>query len=291
MWGYRVLVFYDWQNETADLDVLDADWNKLTSDILAAHDTGDVNGDDFPDLCLLNRDNATERTEVECYFGSASGLPDEANLVFLMPAADETTWMQLGDVNCDGFEDVVVGLDGTDPFTGDPVGLISVLPGGSDVTGTLSIGDDVDAALRIEMPDGGIGSFFTVDDVDGDGCSDIFALLSGKEGDNILAYKGDSSLSYGSPQTVDAATAAEIVFADADTSSMGDVIYSYLDINGDGFKDLMYDETVMDYENGVWYHEQIFVPGGLDFFGPDQVTMGRDEASAIFIDQSGVIEK
>jgi hypothetical protein len=285
MMRYELYVFYDWPLETADLTSEEADWSLQSYAGGYGMDMGDFNGDGRADLCTLSMDNWTESIDVECYLGSASGLADTPVVKFLFPGNDDPYMLRMSDVNCDGFSDVVVGGPSMDEF-GALTSFISVFPGGTDVTGSLEIGVDITAALRIDSAETGLGLGLSSDDVDGDGCGDIFTAGS-KNDPKLYAFKGGNTITYGNAQTVTALEAVNNIYEDADGSNTGSRFATYLDINGDGYNDLMYDEVVIDFELGIWQHKQLFVPGGGDFFGPDQTTKTRDETSAQFIDLVG----
>jgi len=144
---------------------------------------GDVNGDGFDDVAIV-LGGPQEGTDhwIEIRYGSVFGLPLEADLEWHAPMADAfgtATAVAWGDLDEDGFDDVVVGAPGgnrVDVFLGGAAGLPS--------TPSLVLSGD--------PSDGQLGYAIAVGDADGDGHLDI--LASDRDGaDETLLFLGDGA--------------------------------------------------------------------------------------------------
>ena len=223
---------------------------------------GDVNGDGFADVIVtaLSFDNG-EADEGRSYVfeGSALGLRSipvwtfETNQI----GANINWAMTAGDVNGDGFSDVIIGsylYDGGQTnegrafvYHGAPTGLSSVR--GWDVESNQS--------------GAGLGfSVATAGDVNGDGYSDVIVGTSGY--DNGQSQEGAAFAYLGSPLGLSTVPAwsAESNQVDA---LFGTAVGSAGDVNGDGYYDVVVGSYF--YDNGQIDEGRAFVylgsPGGL----------------------------
>jgi len=197
---------------------------------------GDVNGDGFADLLVLGSAYGSNYL----YLGSASGpvsLPAwsaGAGTYFISIAT-------AGDVNGDGFSDLIAGepYRSTYPQYGD--GLVLVYFGsasGPSVAPDWTIdGDQADANFGYSVAAAG--------DVNGDGFSDV--LVSAYLYDNGQSNEGRAFVFLGSASgpTSPAAWSAESDQADA---GFGLALATAGDVNGDGFSDVIV--GAFDYDNG-----------------------------------------
>lgn len=281
-WGNRLAVFEDWTDATADMTPDDADWTAPV--VVETLGLGDFNGDDYADVCIIYNDTLTEGQAVQCHFGSAMGLDSSVGLSFVLPSNYRPSKLEMGDINCDGYDDllmvgytpVVVGRDTIYTY------WVEVFPGSSDLSGRLILNTDISAAFRVE-DDSYLGDrWLMVGDVNGDSCDDMFMsyVLGGTD---TRAFKGATSISYDSPQLLSVEDADIII--DDTINSLVTQCSPFMDINGDGYKELMYIETYEDWSLDVMagYYEYIIMGGGADFFGPDQVTIGRGDADSRFV--------
>ena len=172
-------------------------------DLLVVGTAGDVNGDGFSDVIVgvpYYDNGETDEGRVFVYYGSTSGLSATANWIAEGNQAGAhfgSSVSTAGDVNGDGYDDVIVGLN---VYYGSASGL-------SDTPNwTVAFG-----VLR------------TAGDVNGDGYSDIIAGVSSMN--QILIY-------YGSPSGLSTTPDWTVEGFSSTVSTAGDV-------NSDGYDDVI----------------------------------------------------
>jgi hypothetical protein len=199
---------------------------------------GDVNGDGFDDLAVgawKNEAGGTEAGKAYVFYGSSTGLNQANNTAVQGSANDKfgTSVHGAGDVNGDGFDDLIVGIDAYDP--GNPsLGRAEVYPGGplGLITTALFTAEGESDNDRFGFAVGGQG------DINGDGFGD-FA---------VGAYQFDATMplsatgkSYGyagcvgdiSPNLTFSAT------GEAAFDNYGRSLAIVDDVNGDGVDDIV----------------------------------------------------
>jgi hypothetical protein len=217
---------------------------------------GDVNGDGFSDVIVgapLYYNSQTfysGRTYV--YHGSASGLSTTAAWMVDGPAqlisfgAGVAT---AGDVNGDGFSDVVIGAPGYDNGEGDE-GRAFVFHGSAAGLSTTAAWHAEPNTIAANFG----CSVSTAGDVNGDGFSDV-----------IVGAVGFSDLTEGQAFVYHGSTAGLLTTADwiAEASQLtgrfGSSVSTAGDVNGDGFSDVIvgapeYDGGLQDEGRAFVYH-------------------------------------
>jgi hypothetical protein len=133
---------------------------------------GDVNGDGYSDLLIGASGYGGDRGRVYLYRGGISGVLETAAFTATGEAAGDrfgTGVATAGDVNSDGYADVVVGA----PFCSSERGRVYLYAGGAAGLGLTPIftatGEDTGEDTELGI------SVSTAGDVDGDGCSDVIA--------------------------------------------------------------------------------------------------------------------
>jgi hypothetical protein len=196
---------------------------------------GDMNGDGYADLVVgADRNDAggTDAGRAYIYFGGAS--PDAAADLMLAGAAanDELGWSvgTAGDVNRDGYDDVIVGAHLNDGWAGVNSGAAYVLYGGAAPNAV------VDLTLHGKVGADNFGySVGTAGDVNGDGYDDMvvgayYSYAGGANSGQAYVYFG------GAPPD----TAADVTMTGA---AAGDVLGCWVgtagDVNGDGYADVV----------------------------------------------------
>ncbi len=214
---------------------------------------GDVNGDGYSDVIIgasLYNDAAnTDEGRAYLYYGSATGIsaspnsiPDDANQIF---AEFGNSVSGAGDVNGDGYSDVVIGAykwDEIPSFTND--GKCFVYHGSAaglsaSPVNILDGPNENNANLGISVACAG--------DVNGDGYSDIIAGAPGLD-DAANFDEGKAFIYFGNAGG--ASGIPNITLDDADQlgAAFGTSVASAGDVNGDGFSDViigaeLYDDT------------------------------------------------
>ena len=222
---------------------------------------GDVNGDGLADLIVgarLGDDGGTNAGEAYVIFGKAGGLAN-IDLTGLAPAdgfiiqgdaiADYAGYSvaSAGDINGDGFDDLIVGARGGDNG-GSNAGEAYVIFGKSGGFATIDL-----AALA--LADGFIiqgdaaedragSSVASAGDVNGDGFDDI--IVGVPQGDNGGIDAGEAYVIFGKAagfanldlSTLGAA-AGFIIQGDYAGDQAGRSVSSAGDVNGDGFDDII----------------------------------------------------
>jgi hypothetical protein len=213
---------------------------------------GDVNGDGYADVIVgapyhgpLNEGRAY------LYLGSSGGLAlapswtrtgDDENLGVAVSTA--------GDVNGDGYADVIVGAHGGGPLN-PPGGRTHVFHGG---TGGLPQA----AAWTVESNQAGAGLGLAVGsgDFNGDGYSDV--LVAASLYDDVGINDGRVYSYHGSPSGL-GTTAAWTGEPDQAGAYFGQSVSGAGDVNGDGYADAVvgapyYDGGAMDEGRAYVYH-------------------------------------
>ncbi len=223
-----------------------------TSDFLGypAVAAGDVNGDGYGDLLVSASRYDNLRGKVYVFHGGATGLAgapgtpawtttgENAGDAFGSAAA------AAGDVNGDGYDDIVVGAENYNAggatyagkvyvFHGGPVGITNH---GAGHAGWSMVGESTNSQFGQEVAGAG--------DVNGDGFADILVagqVLFNARRQGTVAYRGKVYAFHGSAAGVygTAAAAAWHALGENAADLFGDSLAAAGDVNGDGYGDII----------------------------------------------------
>ena len=229
---------------------------------------GDVNGDGYDDLIigayLADPNGDSNAGETYIVYGGASppGTGGRFNLSTLdgsngfiltgIDANDQSgrSVSSAGDVNGDGYDDLIIGANG-----GDPNGEIYVIYGGANAPGRDGVLDlsDLDGTngfilTGIDANDFSGRSVSSAGDVNGDGYDDLIIGANradpngdGEAGETYIVYGGASAPGTGGRfnlSTLDGSNGFILNGIDAYDRS-GTSVSSAGDVNGDGYDDLI----------------------------------------------------
>jgi len=241
---------------------------------------GDVNGDGFDDVIVGARgyDNGqTDEGRAFVYYGSAGGLSatpswtaesDQAGAYFGCSVSSA------GDVNGDGFDDVIVGAYGYDNGQTDE-GRAFVYYGSA---GGLSATPSWTAESNQSIAYFGC-SVSSAGDVNGDGFDDV--IVGAYSYDNGVIVDGHVFVYYGSSGGL-STSAAWTAEGNQNYANFGYSVSSAGDVNGDGFDDVIV--GAYGYDNGQTDEGRAFVyygsAGGLS--ATPSWTAESDQAGAYF---------
>ena len=262
---------------------------------------GDVNGDGYDDLIIGARGanpNGARSGKTHVVYGGASAPGTDA--VLDLSALDGSSGFTLtgidpgdvsgysvssaGDVNGDGYDDLIIGARGADP-NGGSSGETHVVYGGANAPGTDGVlnlsaldGTNGFTLTGIDPGDRSGASVSSAGDVNGDGYDDL--IIGASRADPNGRSSGETHVVYGgasAPGTdgvldlsaLDGTNGFTLTGIDPDDES-GRSVSSAGDVNGDGYDDLIIGARFAD-PNGARSGETHVVYGGARAPGTDGV--------------------
>jgi len=210
---------------------------------------GDVNGDGFSDVVVgaPAYDNGESNEGIALVFlGSSSGLvgsgPADAHAFVeadLESARLGSSVASAGDVNGDGFSDIVVGARGYSHGENDEGAALVFLGSASGITGSSPL--DADAVIEADQDNARLGeSVASAGDVNGDGFADIivgapwYSNAEHQEGAALVFHGSATGITGSNPADADGFIEANQVDA-----YLGERVGSAGDVNSDGFADVI----------------------------------------------------
>ncbi|MHC4641308.1 MAG: integrin alpha [Planctomycetota bacterium] len=215
---------------------------------------GDVNGDGFSDVIVgahMYDNYQDDEGKVFVYHGSASGLSTSPDWTAEYDQADAMFGYSVstaGDVNGDGYCDVIIGASRYDDVGAAFVyhGSASGLSAGPD---WMTVSDQLYACFG--------GSVATAGDVNGDGFSDV--IVGAPCYDNIESGEGKAFLYHGSASGL-SSNPDWTAEGNQLQAGFGNSVATSGDVNGDGFSDVIIGAN--GYDNGQTNEGAVFVYHG-----------------------------
>lgn len=249
---------------------------------------GDINGDGYSDVVIgaPQYDDGANSAEGRAfvYHGSATGLSasptsilDDANQAGALFGISVAS---AGDVNGDGYSDVIIGANKYDDGGNSSEGRAFVYHGSAtglsaSPNSLLDDANQVGAFLGVSVA--------TAGDVNGDGYSDVIVGASGyTDGGN--SQEGRAFVYHGSATGLLASPSSTPDDADQGNVEFGESVACAGDVNGDGYSDViigayLYDDGVNTFEGRAWVYYGS--ASGLSS-SPDSILDDADQASARF---------
>jgi hypothetical protein len=193
---------------------------------ISVRSAGDVNGDGYSDVIIgANRSYSSWTGGANIYFGGSS-MNNTADVILTGEAAYNLFGFSVssaGDVNGDGYSDVIVGAYGYSSNTG----RAYIYFGGSAMNNTADLtmsGETIDSYYGFSVSNAG--------DVNGDGFSDAIVGASGHSSNfgKAYIYFGGTSMNNNEDVTMT---------GEQSTNYFGGSVSSAGDVNGDGYSDVI----------------------------------------------------
>jgi hypothetical protein len=237
-----------WEGEAAD-ERLGLNW-----------DTADLNGDGYADVIIGVPNRNSDKGTVLIFDGSSTGVPSTPSTTISGFSDGERFGFAVskgGDINADGFDDLIVGAPTYDITGLENVGATYVFLGSAD-----SVPTSPSNTVSGQYDNGTLGACVSsAGDVNGDGFDDVITTSIGVDNRRGAAfiYEGSASGMSTVASTVLAGSAEDDVFG-AFCTSAGD-------IDNDGFSDILIGAIgYEDYSGGVfvYYGSDTGIPSTAD---------------------------
>jgi hypothetical protein len=234
---------------------------------------GDVNGDGYSDVIIgaRNFDNGqSSEGYVWMWYGSSTGLGADGNVLNYDWYAESNqadahfgySVATAGDVNGDGYSDVLIGAPDYDNGQTDE-GSVYLWLGGA--TGPVANGTPLNAnwSAQSDQASAQLGfSVSTAGDINGDGFSDV--VIGAPYYDSTQTNEGRAFVWYGSSSDLGAdgtrGNAGWTYVSGQDSAQFGYSVFTAGDINGDGYSDVIAGANL--YETGENNEGQAYVFNG-----------------------------
>ena len=226
---------------------------------------GDINGDGFDDIIIGAARRLANQGIVYVIYGGKKSSMRNINLAVdtLIPSSTGffikgklvggyfgNSARSAGDINGDGFDDIIVGAYGENGFQGS---VYVVYGGPKPSMKNIDLGTDIlNPALTGFKITGGVSgdrcgySVDTAGDVNNDGFDDILIGAPNRNSMRGTAYiiygqKSPSDIDFSSGSTIlDPATTGITILGPLGNSFLGDSVSAAGDINGDGYADVLF---------------------------------------------------
>jgi len=206
--------------------------------------SGDINGDGKQDMVIGNPQCCSGKGEIFVYFGNGFGFSSAPDLTItgnttssaLFAGGDFGNALSVGDLNEDGFDDIVIG-DGKNSEAAASTGKIYVYYGSASLSGTKTTSQADLSALGNSTDRKLFGMSIKVFDVNNDGKKDIIVAAA----TNAYATSSKRYTFLNTSNTFDFAN-PNYVLTTTETSTSGSFPYWAIysgDFNGDGNVDFI----------------------------------------------------
>jgi MYXO-CTERM domain-containing protein len=198
---------------------------------------GDLNGDGYQDVAAgapSYNDGSPNHGRVHVFYGSAAGLPAQPSWTAVGSVRDGLFGGSVagaGDVNGDGYDDLIVGAQDHDGGSGD-AGAVFLYYGSAGGLATdpawTAFGEDNNDQFGCAVAGAG--------DVNGDGYDDV--LVGSYRWMDTLVRQGKASLFLGGPGGPEVTPSWNVIGSDSG-QNLGAALGGAGDVNGDGFDDVL----------------------------------------------------
>jgi hypothetical protein len=198
---------------------------------------GDLNGDGFSDVAIGANEYSSNKGIVYIYYGSSNGLPENPSLTIEAPSENSKFGANIaaaGDVNGDGYGDLIVGANGFNNYHGAAYIYLGSATGLMTTPATI-LTDQPLQTFTYATAVSGAG------DINGDGYSDV---IVGDQSDNkVFVHMGSSS----------GVVQAAATILNPGGGNFGWSIANAGDVNADGYNDIVIGDYEYDFNKGLGY--------------------------------------